>query len=1041
MSCEWFCGLFGRESVIKQKILEEKIVNKYMIEDLKNGVRIMSIEARYLYSANKKMDSEHNEIGYDTSRFWDEKSNKKKVPDGLYKVKMPYSLGLEKMYEIQREEFKVDDYDIVYSDMVINVIFKGAAKRKKQLKRNKKGEIKEPKPKYIIKTYGTGKNQSTLKKVSRLETELNTEGLREHMYENGFVLNGNKYVYFMRSTSKSRCGNMLFIKEEYCNDLLIQWARLGITFSETESIDIAGIKSYESLVLSGICGKLEIRPEEILLINDFESIFNKKSSVTKLDDNDRLKVVDEVVEYHNSIWDGMSLMDASKYNEFTEFENVKEGNSLKGKSFVLLRNLWFKSAAFNFNIQKYFNDHNVTMDDVKKHGWTIAEDISQIKLITTPNSLKILKVKDYVENRYEDRADGDIQNMFEYWLDSINGNPYFGVVKSEHGIYGHDRRCNSQILMALPLSKDDMRTLLDMGEIPYLSDMRNDEDMFLMHLGANKSINNNMIYELAAYVPGIIHTDLYKRFKNDTLNDYKENWKKDGIKIPDSDFCVCVSNPMEMIQYASGIDPDAWDRVHNGREAYCKTYDNGQELIAARNPCVSSGNIVCLKNTKNAQLNEYMTLSDNIVVVNSIESDIMERCSGMDYDSDQLWISSNELLVEKAKYCEKNFLTPVNKVSKETKEKFNVVKDLVGTDSKIAKGKVGDIVNMGQILQAYYWHIYFEDTPESEEERELRKFIYDKISMLSSASNVEIDRAKREYKMDTDKELADLRRLGLDSESDFLAKFMSYGKLLGVRKQTLTEAELKDHPDIEEAYNAIEKYRNIEAERPLNNEERELKDKLYRLISDFLLNKHKKDDNKAAEKIKKPLYFKYAFPNSVENSVYFDEGMNCPMDNLCILADNKEILPKKKTKDRKIDIMELIKETDKRGNDKHRAKIKEIAEEYSKYCSLKKTNSQYSIINGLTKKDYFEQCVKQIRKINVTQATIIEIFNACYGSKQATSHNKEITEIKKYMIDLIYAAHKERVLECFDVRTVFGRKYFKQMYLVPLEKKFEKINS
>ena len=60
----------------------------------------MSIEARYLYSANKKMDSEHNEIGYDTSRFWDEKSNKKKVPDGLYKVKMPYSLGLEKMYEI-----------------------------------------------------------------------------------------------------------------------------------------------------------------------------------------------------------------------------------------------------------------------------------------------------------------------------------------------------------------------------------------------------------------------------------------------------------------------------------------------------------------------------------------------------------------------------------------------------------------------------------------------------------------------------------------------------------------------------------------------------------------------------------------------------------------------------------------------------------------------------------------------------------------------------------------------------------------------------
>ena len=141
-------------------------MNKEMIETLKNGIRIMSIEARYLYSANVNGDGMQSVTGYDTSKFGDGESKKKKVPDRLYKVKMPYSLGLEKMYETQSKEFKTDDYDTVYSDMLINVTFKGAAKREKMLKATKEGEIRKAKPKYVIKTYGNGKNQSATLNVT-----------------------------------------------------------------------------------------------------------------------------------------------------------------------------------------------------------------------------------------------------------------------------------------------------------------------------------------------------------------------------------------------------------------------------------------------------------------------------------------------------------------------------------------------------------------------------------------------------------------------------------------------------------------------------------------------------------------------------------------------------------------------------------------------------------------------------------------------------------------------------------------------------------
>lgn len=201
---------------------------------------------------------------------------------------------------------------------------------------------------------------------------------------------------------------------------------------------------------------------------------------------------------------------------------------------------------------------------------------------------------------------------------------------------------------------------------------------------------------------------------------------------------------------------------------------------------------------------------------------------------------------------------------------------------------------------------YFFNTtpPKSDDEIELKKLalkkIYDKISMLSSASNVEIDGAKREYDMNTKKELSDLRKIGLlDNEDKFLFEYIEYGKVLGARKKTITEKELVDNQEVLKAYNKTQEYALLKQERNLSEEEIKSKNKAYKIISDYLIHDHKKDDSKAGYKVRKPLYFKYAFPNSVENSVYFEEGMNCSMDHLCILADSNEV-PKKETKEKRL---------------------------------------------------------------------------------------------------------------------------------------------
>ena len=110
----------------------------------------------------------------------------------------------------------------------------------------------------------------------------------------------------------------------------------------------------------------------------------------------------------NSIWDGQSLMDKSLFGEYEQY------------GMVLLRNRFFKSCCFNTNIQEFFADHGITrLDQIR--GFTLAKNIEDIKLITTPSSIKYLKF-----GRLRD------------WLRRTD--PLFGVVKHEKKTHFFDGR-------------------------------------------------------------------------------------------------------------------------------------------------------------------------------------------------------------------------------------------------------------------------------------------------------------------------------------------------------------------------------------------------------------------------------------------------------------------------------------------------------------------------------------------------------------------------------------------------------------------------
>ena len=160
--------------------------------------------------------------------------------------------------------------------------------------------------------------------------------------------------------------------------------------------------------LSSIKGTVDIPIYRILFVPDYKSTFKEEVISVELQDG-KLTAEQKQAEIANDIWDGESLLDESVFE-----------NGYADKHMLLLRNKFFKSCAFRTKLQKWIKDKSITLDDLKTRGFTLATDINQIVMVTTPNSLKFLKI-----------AGGISERSLRKWV--ANANNSFGVVKWDKG--------------------------------------------------------------------------------------------------------------------------------------------------------------------------------------------------------------------------------------------------------------------------------------------------------------------------------------------------------------------------------------------------------------------------------------------------------------------------------------------------------------------------------------------------------------------------------------------------------------------------------
>ncbi|MDD4120674.1 MAG: hypothetical protein PHG90_03725 [Clostridia bacterium] len=665
-------------------------------------VRILSFEANELYDAideAKSVEVGENELDH-------------------YRIFLEWSLDSEELKRTYEKQFGYDTFskDVdgdQCTDVVINVSFTYTYKSK--------GEI------------------------------VNLNGLRKELYDKGFYVNGVKYVRYKRSSGSSREGNCLFIREELLEHMR-EWGECGLVLDNNK---LAAWESYIALTLSTIIGTINIPIDKILFVEDVTSTFIDKVISIEKDDSGVLSAEEKETEISNNIWDGESLLDESVFT-----------GDYEDKHMLLLRNKFFKSCAFRTNLKGWFKDNGINdVEKLKAIGCvTLARKVEDILMVTTPSSLKYLK---FVEG-------GLTQENIEKWANSVKSE--FGVVKFDKRTRyfgGRLVQSNYQMLNTIHLNEKETETFLT-PTVEYLKAIKKDSSVLEYHVfesSKGEKINNSseeteeeedfeeyglmrrgqIIFCLYELNRNFARTKLCSGLVNTILKIQKEKAKLGKILLPGTNATIFGNGP-ELLKRIIG-EFDISEPVLKTGQIRCERFNNGEKLLCSRSPHITMGNLYIAENIVDEQRDSiwsYFNLGKNIVCVNAIGDNIQQRLNGCDYDSDAMLITNHSDLLEKVRQYYNVFKVPVCNIKEETTN--NSTLNLSDLDSANSQNKVGEIVNLSQILNSLLWD-RVNNGRRIEEEMEL----YKDICILAVLSGIEVDKAKHSYNVNSNKVLGRFR--------------------------------------------------------------------------------------------------------------------------------------------------------------------------------------------------------------------------------------------------------------------------------------------
>lgn len=643
------------------------------------------------------------------------------------------------------------------------------------------------------------KNKDNYLKMSKDE-------IRELFYENGVdVIYRSKYAkkdkekvqkvnYKMlyRNSSKAKVGQVMFINSKLYKKSY-DWLTMGLgNKMPMDDAKIVEMSAYAPLTTSTIVGKFHCPVEDVLILKDHDSFFKTVAKIVKAEEyTDFERVLDEeatekarlkAIKEKKYLKDGVTPKYTRRYktipvikkkcvvhDEETEVKNTLFDGEMLAESSILpswvngmalLREHFFKACAIRCEIQLFLkdwcNEHGYDYETYEvKDMFGVSHKLKDIKMITTDNAIKWKKFMNLMGKTPAD--------AYKYWCDRVNADgSYWGIVKTDHpSKLGSVQQMSYQMVNTLPSYNNEIFPCcyvsevreLAKGSVDYVESMKIDNSIYVDYLRKNANVINH--YEMLAdlYDHSEFHFEentWFRYEKRQIIRSYVNRLRTGKVAI-NGDNLTIFGNPYALLMKAVGENPDddPTFKVEPGTiQVYSKRFNDEEYLCGIRNPHNSPNNICYLHNHYDYRFDRYFKISNNIMFVNCIHTDIQDRANGCDFDSDFFFVTNNNVMVRSAQIAYKKYPTIVNKLKESGLTYKNTLKEYARMDNKFAKSRIGigESSNLAQLAMTYYW-------------TEPTKELYDNFVILSVLAQVIIDGCKREYEVDALDEIKRIKRM------------------------------------------------------------------------------------------------------------------------------------------------------------------------------------------------------------------------------------------------------------------------------------------
>lgn len=416
------------------------------------------------------------------------------------------------------------------------------------------------------------------------------------------------YVQLYRSTGKAKKGSCMFIRKSLYKKAHA-FLTMGIKIPKKNS-PIVEIGAYQSLIASSIEGKVVIPPQHILVLKDIDSFCKTNVISIEVDSNKQcMSIPKENYEVCNTLFDGQALIDESIFPDWAD-------------GYILLRQHFFKAAAFCTRVQQFFRDHFGDKYDtaIVTDMWGNQHLAKDIKMITTDNACKWLKF------------DGV---TYEYWSEKVHElSDEFGIVKTAHrSKMGDMQRMSYQMVNAL--SMDTMDTVLAETK-EYITKLKNDDEVFFDFLRRNSNFMTDyeVLLALCEHNPDFVKSDYFRERRITIIKNYLLDVKTGHI-VQNGDNLVIVGSPYAMLLHSVGEDcnKDPTFNYEDGTiQCYTSRFEDNEYLAEFRSPFNSCHNLGYLHNRYHPIWEKYFNLGRQIIAVNMLHTDFQDRNNGLTYE-------------------------------------------------------------------------------------------------------------------------------------------------------------------------------------------------------------------------------------------------------------------------------------------------------------------------------------------------------------------------------------------------------------------------